>query len=311
MEKLNPLFKHVPCNLCGKDQFERWGKPRVSQKIKEAISTPEVLSIVRCQHCGFYYTDPTPFWSELELQYLYDSQYFPPLSQWWEHQRIRVNPQRRLDIMEQHACAPISNFLEIGCGWGYALREAMRRGWRVYGQEVSHTFATMVKESLGIDIFVGQLAEASYPDSYFNAIYVDSVLEHTPEPIKMFEQIHRLLKPGGIAYLTITNEDALINVVRDSIFHLTRAKRCSRLTPLAYPYHIVGFTPDTFIRACEATGFNIKYLTVCSGRDEWRKYHWQDIRFLLSSLACYPLYLTGESLGRGIAIEAALTPRYY
>jgi SAM-dependent methyltransferase len=301
-------FKHIPCDLCGKDEPEPLGEPEVSQKIREVVPTLEGLWVVRCKYCGFYYTDPMPFWNEVELQCLYDSDYFPPMSRWWEHQRIEVNPRRRLDIMEQHASSNITSFLEIGCGLGYGLEEAIKRGWLVWAQEVSHALARKARERLGIDIFEGQLQEADYPDSYFDAIYIDSVLEHLPQPMKMLEAIHRLLKPGGVAYITVTNEDALINRGRGLIFKFLRIKKSPKLSPLAYPHHIVGFTPDTFKRACESTNFDIRYIRVCSGRNEWHKYRKHDIGALPSSLIYYPIYSLGELIGKGIAIEAVLTP---
>jgi SAM-dependent methyltransferase len=310
-QELGDLFRHIPCDLCGEHDFEPLGRPKITKKMEEIapISILEDIFIVRCNRCGFYYTVPMPFWTEEALQTIYDSEYFPRMTAWWGKVKMRANPKRRLDTIEQHVPFKISRFLEVGCGLGYSLEEARRRSWAAYGQEVSRFFAQQVENRLGLEIFVGLLEEASYADSYFDAVYVDSVLEHLPQPMKMLKEIHRILKPQGVAYITVTNEDALINKFWGWVFRILQIKRSPILSPLAYPVHLVGFTPDTLRRACETMDFEVRSLVVCAGGNEWRKYRIHEIGRLLLNIACYPIYLLGELMEKGIAIEAVISPR--
>ena len=303
------VFRNIPCDLCGTRDLVRLGKPKTSKKIGNIVPVPKDISIVRCKRCSFYYTDPMPFWGEKNLQDIYDATYFPEMTRWWKRVKTKANPQRRLDTIEKHATSDISQFLEVGCGLGYGLEDAIRRGWVVCGQEVSPFFAEQVEGRLGIKVFVGQLAAAHYPENYFDAVYVDSVLEHLPQPMEMFREIHRVLKPDGVAYITVTNEDALINKLRSLLFKLTQPRRCPILSPLAYPVHLTGFTPDTLRLACESVGFEVKRIVVCAGTSEWRKFGIRNVGCLLSNIMYLPIYLIGEKLGKGIAIEAVIIPR--
>lgn len=164
-DKKYTVFKRVPCNICGKDNFERLGRPKLSMKFVSALNLKDAF-IVRSKHCGFYYTQPMPFWSPEDLQNIYNSEYFLEMSGWWKRVKTKVNPQRRLDVVEQYVPFKISRFLEVGCGLGYGLKEAMKRGWDVYGQDVSTFFAAEVKEKLGIVVFPGQLEEANYSERF-------------------------------------------------------------------------------------------------------------------------------------------------
>lgn len=47
-----------------------------------------------------------------------------------------------------------------------------------------------------------------YPDAAFNFIYSFEVLEHVQDPRKVLEEIYRLLKPGGCAYIATCNYDS-------------------------------------------------------------------------------------------------------
>jgi len=307
-DKKHTVFKHVPCDICGKDAFERLGRPKMSMKFAPALNLKDVF-IVRCKHCGFYYTQPMPFWSPEDLQNIYNSEYFPEMSEWWKKVKTKVNPQHRLDIVEQYVPFKISRFLEVGCGLGYGLEEAMRRGWDVYGQDVSPFFVAEVKEKLGIDVFPGPLEEASYPERFFDVVYVDSVLEHVPQPMKMLKEISRILNPQGVAYITVTNEDALINKFRSFIFKALLRKRSPILSPFSYPFHLIGFTEATFRKACEILGFEVKRLVICAGVNEWRKYRIKEVGIsLIPNIVYYPIYVLGEKRGRGIAIEAVVGP---
>jgi SAM-dependent methyltransferase len=308
-EQQDTVFRHVPCDLCGTRDFIRLGTPKSSNRIENTVTIPQDVSIVRCKRCGFYYTDPMPLWREQDLQNIYDATYFPDMTRWWKRVKTKDNPQRRLDNIEKHATDDISQFLEVGCGLGYGLEEAMRRGWTVNGQEVSQFFAEQVESRLGTKVFVGQLEDAHYPENYFDVVYVDSVLEHLPQPVEMLTEIHRILKPHGIAYITVTNEDAFINKFRGLLFKILQPSRCPILSPLAYPIHLVGFTPDTLKLTCRNVGFEVKSIVVCAGTDEWRKFGIRNVGCLLRNIMYYPAYFIGEKLGKGIAIEALITAR--
>ena len=301
------LFRHMPCDLCGTGDFVRLGKPKASKRMKGIISVPLDISIVKCANCGFYYTDPMPFWREEDLQRIYDAAYFPPMTRWWTGVKTQANPRRRLNAIEAHAGRRSLRFLEVGCGLGYGIEDAVRRGWDACGQDVSPFFAEQVESRLGVQVFVGQLGEACYPEHSFDAVYIDSVLEHLPSPMQMLREVHRILRPGGVVHLTVTNESALVNKLRGLLLKMAAGERSPILSPLAYPVHLVGFTPHTLKLACHSAGFEMRSLEVRAGTSEWRKYGMHSLRPLLSNLLWSPVCLVGETAGKGIAIEAVVS----
>ncbi|MDY6917459.1 MAG: class I SAM-dependent methyltransferase [Chloroflexota bacterium] len=304
-----PVFTRIPCDICGTWDYTPVGRPRVGSDMESIVSIPEDICVARCTQCGFLYTQPMPFWRAEHLQQIYGAAYFPKMTRWWERTKTRANPRRRLNTVEGLTGSGPVRFLEVGCGLGYGIEDAMRRGWTVNGQDVSRFFAGEVQSRLGVDVFVGPLAEAGYPSSSFDVVYVDSVLEHLPQPMEMLREVRRILKPGGVAYLTVTNEDALIARFRASLGRLTRSKRSPALSPLDYPVHLVGFTPFTLRLACEGAGFEVASMLLLAGPNEWRKYGLSDAGKLLSHLTCYPVYVAGEWLGKAIAIEAVVVAR--
>ena len=303
------VFRHTPCDLCGTGDFVRIGRPAASRTMRDIVAVPPDISVVRCANCGFYYTNPMPFWREEDLQKIYNDAYFPPMTRWWRQVKTRADPRRRLDAIERHADGQTLRFLEVGCGLGYGLEDAVRRGWEACGQDVSCFFAEQVEKRLGVHVFVGQLADAPYPQHSFDAVYIDSVLEHVPSPVQMLREVHRILRPGGVAHVTVTNEGALVNTLSNLLMGMAPLRRSPILSPLAYPVHLVGFTPDTLKLACHGVGFDTRSLQVRAGTSEWRKHGVHSMGPLLSNLVRSPVSLVGEITGRGISIEAVVSPR--
>jgi SAM-dependent methyltransferase len=88
-------------------------------------------------------------------------------------------------------------FLDIGCGRGEFLRGFIDCGLQGCGVDRSRTAERYCPEA---DLKTADLENAPlpYPDDYFDVIYSKSVIEHFYYPEKLFQEIFRVLKPGGI-----------------------------------------------------------------------------------------------------------------
>jgi len=309
-------FKSVNCDICGSNEKIQIGIPDISKVVNQNINIPDKLFVVRCKDCGFYYTDPMPFWGEEDLNKLYDSQYFPEHTELWRKIREELNPNRRLDLAEKIYKSKISNFLEIGCGCGLAMRQANKRGWNVYGQDVSLDFAKVVKKDLNVDIFVGQLEEAKYSDGFFDLIYLDSVIEHVPQPSKLIKEIYRILKPGGLVYIVCPNEDSLSNFSKQLEGKFRGRNISSRISPFCNPYHIGGFNKKTLKMLALRNFFDVKYIFTRKDyrASRFKKYSNNNLANLnwkgkVYEYGCTFVYLIGNFIGMGTNLEIALSAK--
>lgn len=303
--------RSIRCGACGSDQPRRVGVPRISQQAKAVTPDSEAIRVVKCTRCGFYYTVPMPFWDDETLQTLYDVGYFGDESTWWNHVRTKADPRRRLhaiekELQQQESSTP--ELLDIGCGQGYVLEQALQRGWDVWGLEASETWAHQTSARLGVKVWAEAIEEADLPAESRDVVFSDSVAEHLPEPITMLKLARHVLRPGGIAYLVTPNADALVNSFRGLLFRLAGSSRAPYIEPLSIPYHLVGFTPHSLSVLAERAGFEVRQIWVRHGRDEWRKdRRWTPSR--LKSLALWPCLAVGELCGRGTTIDALLVRR--
>ncbi|MBE7440208.1 MAG: class I SAM-dependent methyltransferase [Spirochaetales bacterium] len=86
--------------------------------------------------------------------------------------------------------------LEIGCATGFFLKEAQSAGFSVRGLEVSD-FAAREARSRDLPVTAGSFLDFT-ETTVFDVVAAFYVLEHFSDQRAAFEQISRLIKPGGL-----------------------------------------------------------------------------------------------------------------
>ncbi len=113
---------------------------------------------------------------------------------------------------------PAQRLLDIGCGDGYFLERCR------------------CQEKIGLDKLLGDniVDKLDFGDGYFDYVTMLAVIEHVPEPEKIFKEVARVLKPGGRFILTTPKKAAEwllkiyakdIDQEHESYFDLERMKK--------------------------------------------------------------------------------------
>lgn len=287
------------CPLCTNSRRRVLGKPRIHDKLL-GFNDIHQINTVKCQVCGFYFTDPKLVMSDDILSYLYDENYFIPMTSMWEKQR-GLDRRSRLDKLEEISKTPIKTFLDVGCGEGLVLRDGISRGWQTYGQDISNNLQ-MKPNDEPFEFHLGELEEIGFPDNFFDALYMDSVLEHVEYPFEMLKEMLRILKPSGVVHVGVPNEDSLFNVIKHMIFKLQGKDVSEKIEPLRPPYHINGFSPSSIRSVFTRASFVIDDLNQLSGIHEPIKFRLNERGFWIS-LFMLPINVIGIILQKGIYID--------
>lgn len=94
-----------------------------------------------------------------------------------------------------------NRLLDIGCGAGTLLTVAKRVGWDAQGVEVSVPTVEYLRKQ-GLNVFAGELAQASFPTGHFDVVTAGELLEHVPDPSSLVAEVARILRPGGVFWAT-------------------------------------------------------------------------------------------------------------
>lgn len=218
---------HKECLICS------------STKLKP-LAGFEKAYLCQCNSCGFVFSSRIP--STQELINYYEgygrNDYLSPLTIKRYHQILDTFESKR----------KTNRLLDIGCGIGYFLEVAKERGWEVYGTEYTDK-AIEICKSKGITMHQGELDPNNYSPESFDVITSFEVIEHINNPNPEIENISRLLRKGGLFYVTTPNFNSLIRYYRGQKYNV-----------ISWPEHLSYYTPSTLNNLMKKHGFSKKWI---------------------------------------------------
>ncbi|MDR2536138.1 MAG: methyltransferase domain-containing protein [Treponema sp.] len=162
----------------------------------------------RCPDCGMaYMLRPSPPPIEYERDYffdLYKKQYGKTYLE--DFPNLIRNGKTRLahikGILQSRQTGVVPQLLDIGCAYGPFLAAAKEEGFSPTGIDPAEDAVRYVREVLQIPGFRGFFPDTPLPDvlsaESFDAISLWYVIEHFENPGLVLQEIHRLLKSGGV-----------------------------------------------------------------------------------------------------------------
>jgi 2-polyprenyl-3-methyl-5-hydroxy-6-metoxy-1,4-benzoquinol methylase len=217
---LNPQF-HTNCLFCNSTGLRPLGK------------SYEHAYLVKCSSCGLVFGKRIPSQEDLQSHYLQYTRanFISPITiKRYEELLEKFEPYRKLN-----------RILDVGCGDGYFLEVAKRKGWEVYGTEFTDE-AVMVCRKKGILIHQGDLQ--LFQADQFDVITSFEVLEHINNGNEHLAKINSLLRNGGLFYFTTPNFNSI-----------SRKYLRGKWNVIEYPEHLTYYTAPAITAQLEMSGF--------------------------------------------------------
>jgi MPBQ/MSBQ methyltransferase len=106
------------------------------------------------------------------------------------------------------ALPPGARVLDVGCGTGQQTMLFRRAGFDVVGVDISAGLVRVACRKMGENIcMVSDACQLPFPDSCFDAVScAGSTINHIPDYPCFFDEIRRVLKPGGFIFLESDNK---------------------------------------------------------------------------------------------------------
>jgi 2-polyprenyl-3-methyl-5-hydroxy-6-metoxy-1,4-benzoquinol methylase len=129
---------------------------------------------------------------------------------------IRIIERRRLGIIRAFMGDVTGmDVLEVGSGGGHVLRMFPRAS--LTALDVSDAFLEMARRNLeGLDVryLKGEVEKLELPPMSYDRIICTEVLEHTTSPEAILAAIATLLRPSGVAVITVPNDPLIRRLKR-------------------------------------------------------------------------------------------------
>jgi rhamnosyltransferase len=153
-----------------------------------------------------------------------------------------MNERKRLETLFVDDLPP-GELLEIGCGAGNRLPLFSALGWRVTGQDIDAEAAAQAERARDVEIHVGPVEELAARGRRFDAIVMNHVIEHVPDPVGLLRTCLAMLRSGGTVTCVTPNAD--------SWGHRAFGVNWMGLDP---PRHLTLFTPVNLRTAAKMAG---------------------------------------------------------
>ena len=220
-----PKGEHTTCLVCQGEKLV-------------PLSGFEKHHLTKCGSCGFVFCKPIP--TQEELNAVYEgygrNDYLSDLT-------IQAY-ERVLDSLEPYR--KTNRLIDVGCGIGYFLEVAKKRGWEVHGTEFTEE-AVRICESKGANMKLGVLNPDNYEPESFDVVCSFEVIEHINNPRQELSSFNKLLRKGGVVYCTTPNFNAVERYMLGSDWNI-----------LGYPEHLSYYTPSTLKKVFTVSGFKPK-----------------------------------------------------
>jgi 2-polyprenyl-3-methyl-5-hydroxy-6-metoxy-1,4-benzoquinol methylase len=227
------------CYICGTDG--RWLHKNV---VDHYFGAPGSWSFRQCANheCGLIWLDPMPLEEDMGIayqDYLTHEGFSAPESRHglsaipelirnaYRARRYGVGPRPWMSALlalpiylmpsqreavdfplRYIANRPAGRLLDVGCGDGSMLEEAMSLGWSAEGVDFDSN-AVANARSKGLEVHLGAVEDLNLPDASFDLILMSHLIEQVYDPIRLLRECRRLLTPGGKLIVATPNAESL------------------------------------------------------------------------------------------------------
>jgi len=200
------------CPLCDQDRYSvvyDENLDGVEDAFHYLTERPCHYRIVRCDSCGFVYSNP--IFEEDRIIALYESASVEGALGPAREMAIGKNMRSYLRHLQRSSGQKSGRLLDVGAGLGHLLGEAREMGYATMGVEPSHEAASYANRRLGDDSVVcAHYRRDMFPEGSFDFITLIHVIDHVVAPRALLETMHYHLRPGGYALIATHNIASLL-----------------------------------------------------------------------------------------------------
>jgi SAM-dependent methyltransferase len=130
-----------------------------------------------------------------------------------QYRNFRYRTEWHIPLLVPFSEAINKRVLEIGCGNGadgvrFAEHGAIYTGVDLTERAIEASRRHFELLNLAGTFQVENAESLTFPDESFDMVYSYGVLHHTPNPAKAFQEVYRILKPGGKAIVMLYHKNS-------------------------------------------------------------------------------------------------------
>jgi ubiquinone/menaquinone biosynthesis C-methylase UbiE len=156
-----------------------------------------------------------------------------------------------------------ADILEVAPGPGYHAIELARLGrYRVTGLDISQTFIQIAGDNareagVDVDFRYGDVQRMPFPDGSFDLIVCQAAFKNFDKPVTALNEMHRVLRPGGVAVIQDMSHDATRADIRREVEGMGLSRREAFTTRwILATLRLRAFSPKRFRHLAAESAFH-------------------------------------------------------
>ena len=241
-------MEYIKCVLCNEDDTVMLFK---CSDLRYSTSN-ESFTLVKCNKCGLVYINPRP--EKIAIDKYYSDNYRPRKTLDAESlkRRIKKYTNKYIALRMENPwyidIPPGANVLDIGCGSGELLMRLEELGCNAYGIDVDEITSNHLRKEMNLNVTTCDIDDGcSFQDNFFDVIIMRHSLEHVHDPVKVIQEVKRIMKLNGELIIGIPNIESVMARLTGEYW-----------TDLDIPRHLFHFNPSTISRLLARSGFSVE-----------------------------------------------------
>jgi len=127
-----------------------------------------------------------------------------------EEENFRLRCEYAIELIRQRF-EPGAAIVDLGCGAAPVLAGLWERGYRALGVDCSPDMLAYARRRLAAiggdpDVLMeGDVTALPFTDASMDCVVCLGVISYVPEPVQALREIHRILRPAGVAIISFRN----------------------------------------------------------------------------------------------------------
>lgn len=208
--------------------------------------------LFRCARCGLLASSLLPAIPQAKTETVLDE----------EARLVGLYEARRrsnvaiLEVLSRNLAPTQRALLDVGCGHGLFLKDALAAGFCAEGIEPDANVVDGARAATGAIVRHGYFPDALEEGEQFDAITFNDVLEHIPQVEKAIAACYRHLLPGGVLVLNCPDKDGIFYRLANFMDRLGISGPFLRMWQFGLPSpHVWYFSAEHLTRLGKRAGF--------------------------------------------------------
>lgn len=201
------------------------------------------FAVASCPQCGLGMTVPPPV---ITPEYYVENQRYDELFM-QKAPLYRTFAANLLSVLEGIVNAKGARLLDIGCGGGFMVEEAGKKGFAAEGVDANAGIVAWCQQR-GLKVFQANVLDMDLAiESKYDVVVLSAVLEHLQDPDILLTHVRqKLLKAGGLVLVSQASYDGLLPRVFSWGWYGWQPQE-----------HFWHFTPEAMEKLANKTGYRV------------------------------------------------------